>query len=122
MSEPATPAIIILTGTAAAALGPVLGPYVLIAFAAAVGGLLTMSRTPMPDNWAGARFVLVGMLISLVLTSPAVWLLEYYTAIPGSVALMPMSFLIAAGRNHLLTLMDKGVEVLITLMPKKGPQ
>lgn len=117
MAEPSTTSFLI-TGVAAAALGPVFGPYAMIAFSAAVGSLLALSRRPTQSRLEGAQFILVGMLISLVLTAPAVWLVEQYTKIPGSVALMPMSFLLAAGRGHLLTLMDKGAEVLGGLLDR----
>ena len=96
-----------LTVAAAAALGPLLGPFSLVAFSAAAGSLLALSRTSTQSRLEGLRFVLIGMLISLVLTASVVWLVNYHTSIPGHVSLMPVAFFLALGRSHLLALMDK---------------
>ena len=117
MTEPSTTTFII-TGAAAAALGPVLGPYALIAFSAAVGSLLALSRMATQTRLEGLRFVIIGMLISLVLTASVVWLVGHYTVIPGNVALMPIAFLLGAGRCHILTLMDKGAAIFNGLMDR----
>jgi apolipoprotein N-acyltransferase len=119
MTDPGITATFIITGVATAALGPVLGPYALIVFAAAVGGLLALTRIKTATRMEGFWFILVGIFLALVFTAPAVWLLESQTHIPGSIALMPMAFVIAAGRNHILTLMDRGVSFLTSLFPKK---
>ncbi len=109
MSEPGTLTFVV-TGVAAATLGPVLGPYTLIAFAAGVGGLLAMSRTPMESRMHALRFVGVGMLVALVLTAPCVWAVDKYTPVPGNVALVPVAFILGAARNGVLSLMDKGLD------------
>lgn len=106
MSEPGT-ATFIITTTAVALLGPVLGPNALIVFAAVVGGLLAMSRTPLSTKVEALKFVAVGVLVALVLTGPFVWAVSTYTPVPGHVALVPMAFILGAARNGVLTLMDK---------------
>jgi hypothetical protein len=109
MSEPGTVTFVI-TGVAAAALGPVLGPYVLIVFAAVVGSLLAMSRTPLDNRAAGVKFIVVGVLVALVLTGPCVWAVQTYTTVPGHVALVPMAFVLGAARTGVLSLMDKSLD------------
>ncbi|MCY1168499.1 hypothetical protein D9M73_84960 [compost metagenome] len=97
------------TGVVAAALGPVFGPMALLVFAAVMGSLLTMSRTTTATRWDGFKFLAVGVGLSLVLTGAAVWAVEKYTPVPGNIALMPMAFLIAAGRNSLLGLIELAI-------------
>lgn len=104
------------TGLIAAALGPVLGPLVLLMFAAVMGALLAMGRIETMTRMEGLKFVLVGVGISLVLTGFAVWLVETYTAIPGNIALMPLAFVIAAARNSLLGLIDKALDAIATFL------
>lgn len=103
-----------LVGLLAAALGPVLGPLVLLMFAAVMGGMLAMGRMGAMTRWEGFRFIAVGVGISMVLTGSAVWAVQTYTSIPGNIALMPVAFLIAAMRNSLLTVMDKLVDAVGT--------
>lgn len=99
----------VVTGAIAAVLGPVLGPLVLILFAAVMGGLLAMSRTTTATRWDGVKFLAVGVGISLVLTGAAVWAVEKYTPVPGNIALMPVAFVIAASRASLLGLIETAI-------------
>lgn len=99
----------VVTGAIAAVLGPVLGPLVLILFAAVMGGLLAMSRTTTATRWDGVKFLAVGVGISLVLTGAAVWAVEKYTPVPGNIALMPVAFVIAAARTSLLGLIETAI-------------
>ncbi len=112
MSEPVGTLTFVITGVAAATLGPVLGPYVLIGFAAAVGGLLAMSRAELPNKMAAARFVGIGMLVALVLTAPCVWAVERYTPVPGNVALVPVAFVLGVARTGVLSMIDKCLDAL----------
>lgn len=109
MNEPTFPAFA-LTGIIAAFLGPILGPMALVLFAAVMGGLLAMSKTPTPTRVEGIKFLAVGVGIAFVLTGAVVWAVERYTPIPGNIALAPVAFFIAAARGALLTLIDKAVE------------
>ncbi len=105
----------VITGGAAtfvSAVWPDLGKYALILFGAIVGSLLAMSKRPTPTRWEGVKFVAVGVAIVMVFNGLAVWVLEKYTPIPGSVAMMPVAFVIAAKRDALLPLMDRAVDAL----------
>ena len=107
-------------GIIGALLGPVLGPLVMLLFAAVMGGLLAMGRTSTHTRWEGVRFLAVGVGISLVLTGLAVWLVERYTTVPGNIALMPVAFIIAASRNSLLGFIERALESLASFIPRKG--
>ena len=102
----------ILTGLLSAALGPILGPYALIIFAAVVGSLLAMSRTPTATRMDGLKFIGLGVLLALILTGAAVWAVEKYLGIPGNITLMPLAAVIGASRNQLLALMDAAFDWL----------
>lgn len=100
MNEPSEP--ILITGVVASALGTVLGYFSLLLFSAIIGALLAMSKDPLKTRMDGLRFLVVSVGVSFVLTSAAVWALEKYTAIPGHVSLMPVSFFFAMSRQFLL--------------------
>lgn len=119
MQEPSN-TFFVLVAFIVALLGPVLGPLVLLVFAAAMGSLLAMSKTPTPTRWDGAKFIAVGVGISFVMSGLACWLVEKYTPIPGNVALMPVAFAIAASRNSVLVLIDKGVGALTAILGAFG--
>lgn len=104
--EPTTSTFIV-TGIVAAVLGPVLGPYALIMFAAVVGSLLAMSKTPQATRLAGLKFIAIGVLVALTITGAVIWAVERYTEIPGNVALMPVAFIIGAARLYLLTFIER---------------
>lgn len=103
MTEPG-PLSFSLVAIAAAVLGPVLGPYALIAFAAAAGSLLALSREPAGTRWEGVRYVLAGTLIALLFTTPAVWAMETYLQVPARIALVPIAAILGAFRNQVLSL------------------
>jgi ABC-type enterobactin transport system permease subunit len=105
-----------ITGVVGAILGPILGPLALLMFAAVMGGLLAMGRMDTMTRWEGFRFIAVGVGISLVLTGFAVWMMETFTMVPGNIALMPVSFAIAATRNSLPGLMEKAMEFVANLL------
>lgn len=104
--EPTTTTFIV-TGVVATVLGPVLGPYALIMFAAVVGSLLAMSKTPQATRLAGLKFIAVGVLVALTITGAVIWAVERYTDVPGNVALMPVAFIIGAARLYLLTFIER---------------
>lgn len=119
MHEPTTMTFV-AAGASAAVLGPIFGPYALIAFGAVVGSLLAMSRTPTATRWDGVKFVAIGVLVALTITGACVWVVEKYTSIPGNVALLPLAFVIGAARNSLLILIDKAFDALAALLNRKG--
>lgn len=118
MAEP-TISTFIVTGAVAALLGPILGPVALITFAAVAGSLLAMGKASTATRWEGFKFILVGVLIALAITGSVAWALEHFLSIPSYVALMPVAAIIGAARNSILTLMDKAVESLSTLLTWK---
>lgn len=119
MAEPNITTFVI-TGAVAAALGPVLGPISLIAFGAAAGSLLAMSKANTTSKMEAFKFVLVGVLIALAITSGAAWALERFFDIPANVALMPVAAVIGAARSSLLELMQKLLDVLASIARVRG--
>ena len=111
--EPSTSAFVV-TGAVAALLGPVLGPFTLLLFGAVAGSLLALSKAPTMTRMQGIQFVVVGVAIALALTGVAVWLVERYTPIPGNLALMPLAFALAMGRDYLFTLIERAVSAIGT--------
>ena len=105
MAEPSTTTFIV-TGGVAAILGPILGPYTLIAFGAVAGSMLAMGRTPTATRSEAVKFVAVGVFIALAITGIFAWALEKYFSIPSNIALVPVAAIIGAGRNGLLSVID----------------
>lgn len=110
MAEPNTGAFV-ATGVIIAALGPVLGPALLITFGAVAGSLLAMSKAETMTRWEALKFLGVGVLVALTITSAAAWALERWLDVPTNVALMPVAAIIGAARNALLQVMDRLVEL-----------
>lgn len=121
MAEPTTTTFIGV-GAAAALLGPVLGPYALIVFGAVAGSLLAMGKVSTATWREGAWFVLVGVLLATAITGAVAWALEAYLHIPSSIALMPVSAAIGAGRNALLSLIESLFSTLAALVSRKGAE
>jgi hypothetical protein len=97
----------IVVGAAATVLGPVLGPFALLLFAAIVGALLPMSKEGEMTRIQGAVYIATCVVISLCLTGFAVYLVQKYTTIPGNIAFMPLAFGIAAGRPFILNFVER---------------
>jgi len=121
MAEPATStSAFIITGVIGALLGPLYGPFVLMFFAALMGGMLAMSRAETSSKLEAVRFLFVAVGVSMVLTGAGVWAIEQWTALPGNIALMPVAFAFAAARNSLLSFIDKILEALISIFQKRS--
>lgn len=121
MAEPTvTTSAFILTGAVGAVLGPIYGPAAMMVFAALMGGLLAMSRSPTEDKWDACKFLIVAVGISLVLTGAGVWAIEKWTPLPGNLALMPVAFTFAAARNSLLSFIDKLLDAVVSIFQKRG--
>lgn len=112
MTDPTGPITFSLLGAFVALLGPILGPYALVVFAAAVGAVLAMSVRPMPSRWAGVRFVLLGAAIALLITGPLVWACQNYLAIPGNIALVPVAFILGLKRDGLVFIVNRAIDGL----------
>lgn len=110
MAEPNTTTFV-ATGVIIAALGPVLGPALLITFGAVAGSLLALSKAETLTRWQALRFLLVGVLVALTITGAAAWALERWLGIPTNIALMPVAAVIGAARSALLQVMDRLVEL-----------
>jgi len=122
VAEPNTGAFV-ATGVIIAALGPVLGPALLITFGAVAGSLLALSKAETLTRWEALRFLLVGVLVALTITGAAAWSLERWLGIPTNIALMPVAAVIGAARNALLQVMDRLVELAaagLAVLGRKG--
>lgn len=106
MHEPGASGFV-LTSAAVALLGPTLGPFALVVFGAVAGSFLAMSKVGTMTRWQGVVYVFVGVVLSLALSGICIWLLEKHTAVPGHLALVPVAFVIAAGRDQLLELVKR---------------
>jgi len=110
----------IITGAAAALLGPVLGPAVLMAFSAVIGSLLALGGVKTESKWDAVRFTAVAVGLSLALTGTGVWLVEHFTPLPGSLAIMPVAFCFAAARNLIIDFIGKLLDVVVSIVGRKG--
>lgn len=110
MTQPAGPLDFSLLALAIAALGPVLGPFSLIVFAAGAGAGLALSAQGVSSRWEGFRFWIFTTFIALLLTSPCVWIVAKLTDMPANIALIPVAFVLGAGRSQLLPFITKAFE------------
>lgn len=92
-----------------AKIGPLIAPTVLIVFGAVAGSVWTMSKAETDGRWSGVRYVFVGVLLAMTITSFSAWMVEFFFKIPTSVALMPLAALIGARRDALLDLIDTAI-------------
>lgn len=97
MSEHQTSSIWAL---AVAALGPLLGDYSTILFAALAGALWPLASTPTQTRKQGALLLLMLVLMAFVFTGPAAYVIDSQFHIPAGKVLAPVSFLIAAVGNR----------------------
>lgn len=108
MTEPG-PVSFSLLAAAVSLAGPVLGPYALIVFAAAVGSALALSVQEPMSRWQGLKFLAMGALIALLITGPLVWAVEKYLDVPANIALVPVAFALGAARNQLLSMVTSAL-------------
>lgn len=99
MAEPTTTGGISLTVIFVALLGPMAGPYALIAFAALAGALWPLSAQTTATRVEGAWLLLRCTLTSIILTVFLSSLLFRLWEIPVNEALAPVSLLIGALGN-----------------------
>ena len=118
----AEPSVLTFVGVGAvvAVLDPVLGQAALITLGAVAGSMLAMSRANTKTWLEGLWFLLVGVMISIAITSAVVWALERYLQVPGGIALMPVAAAIGAGRVARLKLIDGVFNFLGDLLARKG--
>lgn len=65
----------VLVATAVQVLGPIIGPYVVIAIGAAAGGMLSLTTAESPSRWAGFKMMLRALLSGVGLSSAISWAL-----------------------------------------------
>lgn len=100
MAEPAsTSAAYGLTALALALLGPMAGPYALIAFSALSGAMWPLSAAHTQSRASGAWLLLRCTITALVLTAFVASLLERFADITASESLAPVAFAIGALGN-----------------------
>jgi hypothetical protein len=111
MTEPG-PVSFSLLGAAVAVLGPVLGPYALIVFAAGIGAGLALSVEQPANRWEGFKFWLLATGIALILTGPCVWAVEHYSDVPANIALIPVAFVLGAARSHIGSFVNQALDAI----------
>lgn len=99
MAEPSTSAGVSLTVIFVALLGPMAGPYALIAFAALAGAMWPLSASATATRMDGAWLLLRCTLMAIVLTVSLASGIERLWAIPAHEALAPVALLIGALGN-----------------------
>lgn len=112
MTDSAAPVSFSLLATAVAVLGPILGPYALIVFAAGVGAALALSVEKPTTRWEGLKFLATGTLLALLLTGPVVWAVTRYTEVPANIALIPVAFILGLGKAKLFSLVNLALDGL----------
>lgn len=88
-----------LTVLFVALLGPMAGPYILIALAALAGALWPLSASPTSSRAEGAWLLLRCALTALVLTGVIAGLIERLWGVPVNEGLAPVALLIGAMGN-----------------------
>ncbi|MGE4243705.1 hypothetical protein [Ramlibacter sp.] len=111
MTEPG-PVSFSLLALAVAFLGPVIGPYALLVFAACFGAALALSAQDAGTRMAGIRFVVGGVVLALLLTGPLVYLVHRFTDVPGNIAFVPVAFILGVGRNLVVDFIRKAFDAL----------
>ena len=101
MAEPTitTAGSVSLTVLFVALLGPMAGPYILIALAALAGALWPLSASPTSSRVEGAWLLLRCALTALVLTGLIAGLVERVWSVPVNEGLAPVALLIGAMGN-----------------------
>jgi hypothetical protein len=93
-------------------MGPTLGPYALIVFAALAGAGLALTVEKPGNWWDGIRFLALSTVIALLLTGPLAWLVERYTEVPANIALIPVAVAIGVARTKLVPFIHKLLSAL----------
>lgn len=85
---------------AVAALGPMLGDYTVILFAALAGGLWPLASAETQTRMQGASLLLRLVLMAFVFAGAAAWVVESQFHVPAARVLAPVAFLISAVGNR----------------------
>ncbi|HYE70957.1 MAG TPA: hypothetical protein VD932_05465 [Aquabacterium sp.] len=99
-------------------LGPVVGPYALIAFAAAAGGLVALSKRGEGTRREGAIYLALTIGLCLVVVGPIAWGLDKWLDVPAHVAMAPVAALIGLFRDQLLSMLENALPGLPAALAK----
>lgn len=99
MAEPSTSAGVSLTVLSVALLGPMAGPYALIAFASLAGAMWPLSASSTGTRMAGAWLLLRCTLTAILLTVFLANIIERRWGLPVSESLAPVALAIGALGN-----------------------
>lgn len=120
MAEPSTSAGVSLTVIFVALLGPMAGPYALIAFAALAGAMWPLSASTTATRMDGAWLLLRCTLMAIVLTVFLASGIERLWAIPANEALAPVALIIGALGNGWRPVFESLGEVIKALIGRAG--
>lgn len=122
MAEPTTTGGISLTVIFVALLGPLAGPYALIAFAALAGALWPLSAKTTLTRTEGAWLLLRCTLTAIVLTVAIARIVERLWEIPVNEGLAPVALLIGALGNGWRPVFDALGAAVSAALGKLGGQ
>jgi hypothetical protein len=121
MAEPtSTTTAFGLTAVSVALLGPLAGPYALIAFAALSGAMWPLSAATTSTKMAGAWLLVRCTLTALILTAFLSGLLEQFFGIHAVESLAPVAFCIGALGNGWRPVFDALGAAITALVGRKG--
>lgn len=120
MAEPTASTAFGLTAISVALLGPMAGPYALIAFAALSGAMWPLSATETTTKLAGAWLLLRCTLTALLLTAFLAGLVERWLGVQPVETLAPVAFAIGALGNGWRPVFDAVGAALSALLGRAG--
>ena len=120
MAEPTASTAFGLTAISVALLGPMAGPYALIAFAALSGAMWPLSATETTTKLAGAWLLLRCTLTALLLTAFLAGLVERWLGVQPVESLAPVAFAIGALGNGWRPVFDAVGAALQALLGRAG--
>lgn len=120
MAEPTASTAFGLTAISVALLGPLAGPYALIAFSALSGAMWPLSATETTTKLAGAWLLLRCTVTALLLTAFLAGLLERWVGLQPVESLAPVAFAIGALGNGWRPVFDAVGSALSALLGRVG--
>lgn len=120
MAEPTASTAFGLTAISVALLGPMAGPYALIAFAALSGAMWPLSAAETTTKLSGAWLLLRCTVTALLLTAFLAGLLERWVGLQPVESLAPVAFAIGALGNGWRPVFDAVGSALSALLGRVG--
>lgn len=121
MNEPAGTITFSLLVVFVAWLGPTVGPYALIAFAAGAGGLLALTKRREGTRLDGLLYLSTTVLLALFVVGPLAWACEKWLAVPANIALAPVAALLGMFRDQLLEILSHWLRGLPAALASLNP-